>query len=128
MVDHSGEAVSAPSPDVARRRGAPRVTARLEAAYEDGERQVFLPTRDLSLSGVFLLSPVRPPVGTPASLLLELPEEPAFLRLHGAVVRSQEPVGCLPGGFAVRFEDASLSEPVRHSLAAFLDKRLSPRE
>jgi hypothetical protein len=120
--------VSAAPPEIAGRRAAPRVTARLEAAYEDAERQVFLPTRDLSLSGVFLLSPVRPPVGTPASLLLELPEESAFLRLHGAVVRSQAPADGLPGGFALRFEDASLSEQVRRSLAAFLEKRLRSRE
>lgn len=116
--------MSASGPGAVGRRAAPRVTARLEAAYEDAERQIFLPTRDLSLSGVFLVSAERPAVGTPATLLLELPEEPAFLRLRGAVVRSQAGAGGVAGGFALRFEDASLSDPVRDTLVAFLSKRL----
>jgi hypothetical protein len=80
-------------------RRAPRVAIRLEAAYEDPERQVFLPTRDLSESGVFLLAPDPPPVGAAASVLVELPGEPVLLRLKGVVTRSE------PGtGFALRFE------------------------
>ena len=59
---------------------------------------------------------------------VELPEEPAFLRLRGAVVRSQAGAGGAAGGFALRFEDASLSDPVRDTLMAFLSKRLLPGE
>jgi hypothetical protein len=80
-------------------RRAPRVAIRLEAAYEDPERQVFLPTRDLSENGVFLLAPDPPPVGAAASVLVELPGEAELLRLKGVVTRVEPGVG-----FALRFE------------------------
>jgi len=127
-VDHPGQALSPARPGASERRVSDRATVRLAAAYEDAERQVFLPTRDLSLSGVFLLSPERPAVGTPATLLLELPDEPAFLRLRGAVVRRQDAGRGLPEGFALRFESAALSEPIRQVLASFLGKTLSRGE
>ena len=80
---------------------APRVRARIEAAYEDPERQVFLATLNLSESGVFLLAGEAPEVGCQAQVVLELPGHEAFVRLRGTVVRVQvEPVA----GFAVRFE------------------------
>ena len=87
---------------------AHRVRARLEAAYEDPERQVFLPTLNLSESGVFLLATEMPAVGSQAQVVLELPGREAFLRLRGTVTRVQiEPVA----GFAVRFEaDPSSSD------------------
>lgn len=128
MVDHPGQALSPARPGASERRVSGRATVRLAAAYEDAERQVFLPTRDLSLSGVFLLSPARPAVGTPATVLLELPDEPAFLRLRGSVVRRQEAERGLPEGFALRFEAAALSEPIRQALASFLGKTLSHGE
>lgn len=93
-----------------RPRRAPRVAIRLEAAYEDPERQVFLPTRDLSEGGVYLLSPDPPPVGATASVMIELPGEPELLRLKGLVTRSE------PGtGFALRFEDG-LTDAARAAL------------
>lgn len=80
---------------------AQRVRARIEAAYEDPERQVFLATLNLSESGVFLLAAEAPEVGCHAQVVLELPGHEAFVRLRGRVVRVQtEPVA----GFAVRFE------------------------
>ncbi len=93
---------------------AHRVRARIEAAYEDPERQVFLPTLDLSESGVFLLSSENPPVGSLAQVVLELPGHEAFLRLRGAVTRVQrEPVA----GFALHFtgndQDADALEALR---------------
>ena len=77
---------------------APRVAVTLEAAYEDPERQVFLTTRDLSESGVFLLAADSPPPGVPARLMLELPGHPAMLRLAGTVARNDE------AGFAVALD------------------------
>ncbi len=83
-------------------RAAQRVLAALDAAYEDAGRQVFLRTRDLSESGVYLWAPDPPPVGSEAQLLLELPGQPAFLRLSGTVIRSDPG---RTGGFALRFAD-----------------------
>jgi hypothetical protein len=90
------------------RSRAHRVRARLEAAYEDPHRQVFLPTLNLSESGVFLLAAEMPAVGSQSQVVLELPGHEAFLRLRGTVTRVQlEPVA----GFAVRFEvDGSSSD------------------
>jgi hypothetical protein len=82
------------------RRAAERVQAALGVAYEDSDRQVFLRARDLSAGGIFLLSPDPPPVGVEAQVLLELPGEPAFVRLCGQVTRRE--VGEY-SGFALRF-------------------------
>jgi hypothetical protein len=94
-----------------RERRRPRVSIRLEAGYEDAERQVFLPTRDLSEGGVFLLAEDPPELGSPARVLLELPGEPALLRLPGVVARRE------PGaGFAFRFDFERLPEAARRAL------------
>jgi hypothetical protein len=96
---------------------AQRVRARLEAAYEDPERQVFLPTLDLSESGVFLLSTQAPAVGSHAQVVLELPGHEAFLRLRGAVTRVQlEPVA----GFALRFENDAPNAEALDALREFV--------
>lgn len=104
------------------RRAAPRVVARLEAAYEDTERQVFLPSHDVSELGVFLLSEDLPVPGTSARLTLELPGQPEMLRLRGVVTRCQQ----APCGFAVRFEDASLSNPIRSALRRYVTRPATP--
>lgn len=88
----------------AQRRAAERVLAALEAGYEDAGRQVFLRTRDLSESGVFLYSAEPPAVGQRARLLLELPGVEAILRLQGTVTRR---VADDPSGFALQFDDAA---------------------
>lgn len=94
-----------------RERRAPRLVIRLEAAYEDAERQVFLATRDLSEGGVYLLAEDPPDVGCPARVLLELPGQPALLRLPGVVARRD------PGsGFALRFDSERLPEGAREAL------------
>jgi hypothetical protein len=93
------------------------VLAALEAGYEDAERQVFLRTRDISESGVFLWAPDPPQVGASAQLLLQLPGEPVLLRLHGSVIRREDRE---PRGFALRFaEDLGPSAlgPLREWLA-----------
>lgn len=95
-----------------RPRRSPRVAIRLEAAYEDPERQVFLPTRDLSEGGVFLLAPDPPPLGAAASVLVELPGEAELLRLKGVVTRVEPGVG-----FALRF-DGVLPDAARAALRA----------
>ena len=113
LVDRPRQAVSAggPAPGAPR---AHRVRARIEAAYEDPERQVFLPTLNLSESGVFLQTAETPAVGCRAQVVLELPGHEAFLRLRGTVTRVQSgPIA----GFAVHFdaghEDAEALEAVR---------------
>jgi len=94
------------------RRAAQRILAALEAGYEDAGRQVFLRTRDLSESGVFLYTSQPPPVGQKARLLLELPGIDAILRLQGTVIRR---VAEEPSGFALRFD-----EPANESALAAL--------
>lgn len=101
------------------RRRARRVSARLEAGYEDAERQVFLPCRDLSECGAFLLAPDLPPAGRPAQVLLEVPGSPELLRLRGIVVRTQQES---PRGFAIEFDPGSLSESARTALRRFLGR------
>jgi hypothetical protein len=97
--------------EASRERRAPRVAIRLEAGYEDADRQVFLATRDLSEGGVYLLAADPPEVGAPARVLLELPGQPALLRLDGVVARRE------PGaGFALRFHPDRLPAEVRRAL------------
>jgi hypothetical protein len=98
---------------------AHRVRARLEAAYEDPERQVFLPTLDLSESGVFLQSTESPALGLQAQVVLELPGHDAFLRLRGTVIRVQtEPIP----GFAVHFEGDDANGEALAAVRAFVER------
>jgi len=93
---------------------APRRAVRIEAAYEDPERQVFLPPRDLSETGVFLLEKDPPPPGRWARVLLDLPGHPALLRLDGRVARREE-----GRGFALAFDPEHTPEEVRSALRRF---------
>jgi len=96
------------------RRRAPRVPVRLEAAYEDPERQVFLTSRDLSEGGIYLLSEDPPKPGVAARVLLELPSHPAILRLPGVVARRD------PGsGFALSFDPERVPAESREALRDF---------
>ena len=106
----------------AERRSAPRTRARIGASYEDAERHVFLYTADLAEGGVFLVSPIHPPIGSNAMVLLELPGNPAILRLRGSVRRHQTgPVA----GFAVHFESRGNAESGRRALRSFVESALS---
>jgi hypothetical protein len=99
------------------RRSAPRARSRIEASYEDADRHVFLYTTDLSEDGVFLVSPTTASVGATATVLLELPGNPAILRLRGRVAREQRhPVT----GFAVRFDPQANSGGDRQALRDFV--------
>ena len=106
----------------AERRDSPRVATRIEAAYEDAERQLFLTSRDVSESGIFLLAPDPPAAGGPARLTLELPGCAELLRLRGVVARSQS---AEPAGFAVRFDASSFSDLTRASLRRWLQETAS---
>lgn len=111
------------SDDGAERPRAQRVRARIEAAYEDPVRQVFLPTLDLSESGVFLVSAEAPAIGAQAQVVLELPGHEAFLRLRGTVTRAQtDPVA----GFGIRFEIDEASEEALAALRAFVGREVQP--
>jgi hypothetical protein len=104
------------------RRRAPRVPVRLEAAYEDPTRQIFLATRDLSELGAYLVAEEAPQEGVAARLTLELPGEPAMLRLDGVVARRE------PGqGFALAFEAGSMEQATRVALRAFTRAGETPR-
>ena len=95
---------------------------RLEAAYEDPARQIFLATRDLSELGVYLVAEEAPEEGVAARLTLELPGEPAMLRLDGVVARRE------PGqGFALAFEAGSMAAATRAALRAFTRADETPR-
>jgi hypothetical protein len=96
------------------RRGCPRVPLRLEAAYEDPAHQVFLTTRDLSETGVYLLAAEPPLEGVAARVLLELPGHQAILRLHGVVARREPGVG-----FAVAFDREGMPGQANSTLREF---------
>ena len=93
---------------------APRLEVRLEAAYEDRDRQVFLTTRNLSETGAYLVASDPPDTGVRARLMLELPGEPAFVRLDGVVARR-----VAGDGFAVRFDLERTPQGAREALRAF---------
>ena len=119
MVDHPRQAVE---PDArANRRASRRARVRLEAAYEDALRQVFLVTSDLSEGGAFLLTPEPPPVGLSAQITLELPTGPAILRLRGTVVRRRADS---PAGFALAFDPGATPESTRRSLQRFVESAI----
>ena len=99
---------------------APRVPVRVEAAYEDPGNQVFLPARDLSETGIYLIASEPPEVGVAARVLLELPGRPQILRLHGVVARRE------PGtGFAVAFDPAETPGGALSALREFTRDALS---
>lgn len=104
---------------------APRVVARLEAAYEDAHRQVFLVTRDVSASGVFLIAPDPPEPGEAAQIALALPGERAILRLRGRVARRAAEGET--SGFALRFDREGISRADREALQHFVLEAAPPR-
>jgi PilZ domain len=108
MVDHTRQALG-------ERRRHRRVTLRLEVAYEDPDRQVFLPTRDLSEGGCYLADSDPPPAGCQARVTLELPGGSPLVRCGGTVVRRDA------AGFALRFDERP-SEAAREALRAFLTR------
>lgn len=121
MVDHTRQAVERGARP--NRRAAPRARVRLEAAYEDALRQVFLVTADVSEGGVFLLMPEPPPVGQAGQITLELPTSPAILRLRGTVVRRRSDT---PAGFALAFDPGATPESTRRSLQRFIESAVEP--
>ena len=118
MVGDPGQVVTRPA-RAPERRDAPRARARIEAAYEDAERQLFLTSRDVSESGIFLVASDPPDAGGPARLTLQLPGRAEILRVRGVVARSQR---AEPAGFAVRFEASSFSDVTRDSLRRWLQE------
>jgi hypothetical protein len=120
MVDHAGQALVDRTD--AKRRAGPRARVRLEAAYEDAVRQVFLVTSDLSEGGAFLLTPEPPPVGLSGQITLELPTGPAILRLRGTVVRQRFET---PAGFALAFDSRATPESTRLSLQRFIESAVA---
>jgi hypothetical protein len=117
--------VDRPSPALnAERRRAPRTRARLDTAYEDRERQVFLRTADVSEEGVFLLAADPPPLGAPAKLCIEVPGHPALVRVSGVVARRQLDE---PRGFAVAFDGGAGGQEARAALRHFVARAAGER-
>ncbi|MCG8591941.1 MAG: PilZ domain-containing protein [Proteobacteria bacterium] len=103
------------------RREAARVTVRLEVAYEDRDRQVFLRTRDLSEVGIFLHSPELPAVGDDATVTLDLPGQEALVRLSGRVARTESgPSAAEPAGFALEFRESGRPSVSRLAIQRFV--------
>jgi hypothetical protein len=98
---------------------------RLQAAYEDAERQVFLTTRDLSERGAYLVVADPPPPGRTAQVVLELPDEGSMLRIRGVVVRRSEE---MPSGFALRFEREAMPQGTRQALQSLVKRAGSSAE
>jgi hypothetical protein len=94
---------------MAEARSYPRARVRWDVAFEERGRQLFVPTLNVSASGMFLASgDVRPEVGAPVRVVLSLPPDGVFLRLRGWVVRHATTGE--PDGFAIRFDhDDSLA-------------------
>jgi hypothetical protein len=115
MVDQTEQAVEG---GARHRRLAPRADVVLDTAYEDREHQVFLVARNISESGVFLVSPELPPIGASAQVTLELPSDPVLLRLRGTVVRHHTEY---PTGFALEFDPNVVLEPLRARVRHFVE-------
>lgn len=98
------------------RRRVPRVSAKLDVAYEDRERQVFLSVADLSEQGVLVEDANPPPEGSEAQLILALPDS-RLLRLRGNVTRVQDD----PPAFAFRFDRDEMNESDRQALRIFIE-------
>jgi hypothetical protein len=98
------------------------VRVRLEAAYEDPERQVFLLACDLSETGAWLQTSDPPLPGRRARITLELPGHGPLMHLAGTVVRRR--IG-ESEGFALQFDAAAASDEARAALRGFVARTLS---
>jgi len=93
-----------------------RARVRLDVACEESGRQVFFSTLNLSASGILLATAEPPELGREIHVVLSLPPDGLFLRMHGQVVRHASRRE--PSGFAVAFE--SLDQRTRADLKEFI--------
>lgn len=98
------------------RRRVRRVSAKLDVAYEDQTRQVFLGAADVSEEGVLIEDANPPPEGSRAQLVVALPDS-RLLRLRGEVTRVQEE----PSAFAFRFNRDEMDDSDREALRRFIE-------
>lgn len=98
------------------RRRVRRVAAKLDVAYEDQTRQVFLGAADVSEQGVLIEDANPPQEGSRAQLVVALPNS-RLLRLRGEVTRVQEE----PSAFAFRFDSAEMDDTDREALRRFIE-------
>jgi hypothetical protein len=94
-----------------------RVPAKLDVAYEDQSRQVFLGAADLSEEGVLIEDLNPPQEGSLAQLVIALPDS-RLLRLRGVVTRVQEE----PSAFAFRFDRNEMDDSDRDALRHFVER------
>ena len=97
------------------RRRVRRGPAKLDVAYEDQTRQVFLGAADLSEEGALIEDANPPPEGSHAQLVIALPDS-RLLRLRGEVTRVQAE----PSAFAFRFNREEMDESDRDALRLFI--------
>jgi hypothetical protein len=123
MVDRPQQALTPPRrARPSERRAHLRAGLDVEASCETPQGQAFYRALDVSVGGIFLAAADRPPVGSRAKIVLELPGGPALHRLPGRVVRHQAgPVA----GFAVAF-DPDVPVPTRDAVARYVVESLSP--
>ena len=82
---------------------ADRALVTLDVAVEAAGQQVFQSAVNLSHSGVLLASDDPLPLGTQVRVVISLPPDGVFVRMHGTVVRHQPGQHGDPA-FAVKFE------------------------
>lgn len=99
-------------------RSRPRARCDLEVAFEVPGRQLFLPARDVSASGIYLCASDPPALGEHVRVVVSLPPDGVFLRLHGRVVRHAGPNEA--AGFGVRFE--ALDGRSMQALGSFVER------
>lgn len=120
-MDHDGVGVSTRGPY--ERRRMRRVAAKLDVAYEDQTRQVFLGAADVSEEGVLIEDSNPPPEGSRAHLVIALPDS-RLLRLQGEVTRVQEE----PAAFAFRFDRTDMDDSDLEALRRFIDNTPSTQD
>lgn len=122
MVDPTRQALGGRARE---HRGARRARVRVDAAYEDDDRQVFVVASDLSETGAWLQAPDPPEVGRSARLAFQLPGVRALVRLRATVVRRRQEE---PSGFAVRFSSAGPPAGMRAAIRGYVREVLNSPE
>jgi len=97
-----------------------RVMARLTVQLGGATSQVLCQTRDLSRTGMYVVTDARPPIGSPLAFVLELPRSGVTLHGEARVVRHVERSDQQPEGIGLHFVRFAADGDNR--LAAFLEQ------
>ena len=86
------------------RRHYPRVRLEFEGFWSSTRRMLFAKGNNLSVHGVFLVSPAPEQPGTKGTLWLQLPNHPTMLRIPAKVIWTNENTYRGPLGMGLSFE------------------------